>query len=135
MHIYIYTCVCGYTHTHTHTYFHLPTELQGQTSDPSHSYKLSHSYGNTGSLTHWAGLGIEPVSQCSQDVADPIAPQRELLKNIFHFYFLFKATPTAYGSSWARGQIRVAAASLHHSHSNVRSRSQLVAMPARSLPH
>ena len=31
--------------------------------------------------------------------------------------------------SWARGWIQAAAASLHHSHSNIRSKSQLVAMP------
>ena len=31
---------------------------------------------------------------------------------------LFRAAPEAYGSSEARGQIRVAAAGLHHSHSN-----------------
>ena len=30
-------------------------------------------------------------------------------------YLLFRATPVAYGSSWARGQIRAAAAGLCHS--------------------
>ena len=35
--------------------------------------------------------------------------------------FFFKSTPTAYGSSQARGQIRAAAASLYHSHGNIRS--------------
>ena len=54
-------------------------ELPGQGSDPSHSRKLSHSCGNTGLLTHCAGLGIQPSSQCSQDAADLIAPQQELL--------------------------------------------------------
>ena len=34
---------------------------------------------------------------------------------------LFRAAPTAYGDSQTRGQIRAVAASLHHSHSNVRS--------------
>ena len=33
-------------------------------------------------------------------------------------FFFFRATPTAYGGSQARGWIRVVAASLHHSHSN-----------------
>ena len=32
------------------------------------------------------------------------------------FFCLFRATPEAYGSSWARGQIVAVAASLHHSH-------------------
>lgn len=36
------------------------------------------------------------------------------------FSFLFMATPEAYGSFWARGQVRVAAAILRHSHSNLR---------------
>ena len=34
------------------------------------------------------------------------------------FYLLFRGAPAAYGNSQARGQIGVAAAGLHHSHSN-----------------
>ena len=34
-------------------------------------------------------------------------------------------TPAAYGSSQARGQIRAAAAGLHHSHSNTGSKLSL----------
>ena len=40
-----------------------------------------------------------------------------------------RATPTAYGCSQARGEIRVAAAGLHHSHSNSGSESHLQPMP------
>ena len=40
-------------------------------------------------------------------------------------FFLFRATPAAYGSSQARAQIRAAAASLHHSQSNTRSKPHL----------
>ena len=46
-----------------------------------------------------------------------------ILRGFFFFFFffggglLFRATPTAYESSQARGQIRSAAASLLHSHS------------------
>ena len=36
----------------------------------------------------------------------------------FSFFYLFRATPAAYGSSQARGRIGAAAAGLHHSHSN-----------------
>ena len=36
-----------------------------------------------------------------------------------HFFFLFRATPPAYGSSQARGRVGAAAASLLHSHSNL----------------
>ena len=42
---------------------------------------------------------------------------------------LFRAALTAYGGSQARGQIRVVAASLHHSHSNARSESHLWPTP------
>ena len=37
---------------------------------------------------------------------------------IYLFILLFRAAPAAYRSSQARGQIRAAAADLHHSHSN-----------------
>ena len=41
----------------------------------------------------------------------------------FFFFLLSKATPEAYGSSQARGQIRATAAILHHSHSNAGSQT------------
>lgn len=53
-------------------------ELLVQGSDSSHSCELSCSCGNAASLIHCAGWGIEPVSQYSQDAADPDAPQWEL---------------------------------------------------------
>ena len=43
----------------------------------------------------------------------------------FLFFFLFMVTLVAYGSSPARGQIRAAAASLHHSDSNTGSKPHL----------
>ena len=52
--------------------------VPGQGSDPSYSCNLSHSCGNAGSLTHCAGLGMEPASQCTQDATNPVGPQREL---------------------------------------------------------
>ena len=47
------------------------------------------------------------------------------------FFLLFMAAPAAYGSSWARGQIRAVAAGLCHSHSysNVGSELRLLPMP------
>ena len=36
----------------------------------------------------------------------------------FAFFFFFRATPMAYGSFQARGQIKAIAAGLRHSHSN-----------------
>jgi len=47
------------------------------------------------------------------------------------FFFLFRAAPVTYGSSQARGQIRVAAIDLHHSHSN--AGSELCLQPAPQL--
>ena len=41
----------------------------------------------------------------------------------------FRASPTAYGSSQARGRIRAVAAGLHHSHSNTESKPGLRAPP------
>ena len=40
------------------------------------------------------------------------------LSFIYLFFLLFRAAPTAYGSSQARGRIGATAASLHHGHSN-----------------
>ena len=53
-------------------------EFPGQESDLSHSCKPSHCHSNTGSLTHCVRTEIEPASQCSQDAANLIAPQKEL---------------------------------------------------------
>ena len=60
-------------------FFGCPSNMEflGQGSDLSHSCNLSCCY-STRALNHCAGLGIEPVSQSSQDAADPVAPQREL---------------------------------------------------------
>ena len=44
-------------------------------------------------------------------------------------FFLFRATPIAYGSSQARGRIGAVAASLRHSHINVRSELHLQHTP------
>ena len=41
-----------------------------------------------------------------------------ILKIFYFCFLLFRATLTAHGSSQAKGWIRAAAASLHHSHSN-----------------
>ena len=58
-------------------------EFPNQGSDLSDSCHLGHSCGNARSLTHYAGLGIEPAFQRSQDATEPVAPQRELLKLVF----------------------------------------------------
>ena len=45
------------------------------------------------------------------------------------FCLFFRATPTAYGGSQARGRIRAVAASLRHSHSNEGSELNLRPTP------
>ena len=58
-----------------------------------------------------------------------------MLYQLHTFFFLFRATPVAYGSFQAGGQIGAAAACQYHSHSNVVSElylgptSKLTAMP------
>ena len=59
-------------------------EFLGQESNPSCSCNLSHSCSKAEFSTHCTGLGIEPVSLCSQDMANSDVPQRELLVNHFH---------------------------------------------------
>ena len=44
-------------------------EFPGQGSDPSHTFSLCCRCGNSGSLTHCAGLGIKPASQRYRDSA------------------------------------------------------------------
>ena len=44
-------------------------------------------------------------------------------------FCFFRAAPVAYGSSQARGWIKPTAASLHHSHSNARSKLHLRSTP------
>ena len=51
-------------------------------------------------------------------------------KHLFiHLFLLFRALLVAYGGSWARGLIGVAAASLHHSHCNTGSEPHLRPTP------
>ena len=89
---------------------------QHQMGAESVTYTPAH--GNTGSLIHWARPGIESASSwilirfCFH-WATAGSPKWGLLFLSF-FSFLFRASPMAYGSSQARGQIRAIAASLHH---------------------
>ena len=51
---------------------------------------------------------------------------------VFLVFLLFMGTPTAYGSSQARGPIGATAVGLHHSHSNVGSEPHLRPTPQRT---
>ena len=48
---------------------------------------------------------------------------------LFYFCLSFRAVPTAYGGSQARGRIGAAATGLHHSHSSARSEMHLQPIP------
>ena len=50
----------------------------------------------------------------------------DTLKDFFWVCVFGRATPTAYGGSQPRGQIRAIAAGLHHSHSNTGSELRLL---------
>ena len=52
--------------------------LLGQASDPSCIHDLSCTCGTAGSLTHCDRLDVKPVTQHSQDAANPIVPEQEL---------------------------------------------------------
>ena len=57
----------------------------------------------------------------SRNVAAPLTKKLQRWKQNVNFLcviFFFRATGVAYGTSQARGQMRTAAAGLHHSHSN-----------------
>ena len=61
----------------------------------------------------------------ARGLAPPTQPILLFFKFIFIIFFIFRATPAAYGGFQARGLIKAVAASLHHSHSNTRSKSHL----------
>ena len=89
-------------------------EFLGQGWDLSLNCDLSHNCSNVGSLTHCSEPGIEPVSLCPQDAADPIVPQLKLWNKITFKAGPgrkknFLAVPVVYGSSRARDWIPVAA--------------------------
>ena len=48
-----------------------------------------------------------------------------VVSRTFFFFLFIKAAPASHGNSPARGGIRVAAAGLHHSHSNAGSKPHL----------
>ena len=48
---------------------------------------------------------------------------------LFYFFYFFRAAPSAYGGSHARGLVGATAAGLHHVHSNARSEPHLRPTP------
>ena len=100
----MYKCVSPASELHPHPHF-----IAGINLMPSPVY---------------SALGTDEIRACQ-------APsQRSLLcwpsGYSYHYYyyffcFLFRAAPMAHGGSQARGRIGAAAASLHHSHSNMGS--------------
>jgi len=111
-------------------------EFLGQGSDPSCNCNPSHSWEDQ-ILNPLARLGIEPMSPHTQNATDPAVPQQELHLFIYLCMYvcmysvilLFRTAPIAHGSFQARG--RIAAATLHHSHSNLGSKPHL--RPTRQL--
>ena len=98
-------------------------EPLGQGSNLSHSCDLHSVVATPDPLTHCAGPGTKLAFWHCRDTANPLAPQQELLR-LFIYLLLFRATPTAYGDSQARSQIRATAAGLRHYHSRTGSKIQ-----------
>ena len=55
--------------------------------------------------------------------------QISVITLFIYLFSLWGATPAAYGSSQGRGRMGAAAASLHHSHSNARTKLHLQPTP------
>ena len=53
-------------------------KVPGQGSDPATVVTYAATMAMPDPLTHCGGTGIEPVSQCCGDIADPIVPQWDL---------------------------------------------------------
>ena len=77
-------------------------------------------------------LSLAPSFKEENDylIAFSITTQNVELVDLYLFFFFglivfSRAAPAAYGGSQARGQIRVVAAGLHHSHSNTGSELRL----------
>ena len=65
---------------------------------------------------------VQPKNRKIQIIRNYFQSSQCLILLLFFFFFcLFRATPTAYGGSQARGQIGAAATGLRHSHSNAGS--------------
>ena len=74
-------------------------------------------------MTTWMKLKGIMLSEVSQT-------EKGKYRVIFFFFLgLFRATPTAYGSSQARGGVRAVAAALHHNHNTTRSKLNLQPTP------
>ena len=73
---------------------------------------------------HTVSIVVAPIYILTNSVE--VFPFLHTLSNIYcckkkNFFFLFRATPTAYGSSQATGSIGTTATGLHHSYSNAGS--------------
>ena len=109
-------------------------ELEPLRVRPNHQFIMSESFPGDSNvqakLRTW-GVGTSFILQVWLLITDSeplgvLVHSTDFLGFCFFFLFgLFKATPVAYGSFQARGQIGAAVASLHRSHSNARSEPHL----------
>ena len=100
-------------------------EILGQGLNLSSSCNVCHHCHNEESLTHSTGVRTEPTplqqpELCSWGL-NPLHHSGNATNAFFFFFCLFRATPRAYGSSQARGQVQAAAAVQCPRHSNARS--------------
>ena len=79
-----------------------PWKFLGQPLNPSQSCDIHHPCGNTTSLIHCTGLGVEPMShQCCRDSIGSLTaePQRELLRSLSVDEQFFVTGRNSYGKS------------------------------------
>ena len=87
----------------------------------NNSYQLNNkTQSKTGKKTYILDIYPKKTFRCNMHM-------KKYLTSLFLFYFY--ATPVAYGSCQASSWIGVAAAGLHHSHSNARTKPHLWPMP------
>ena len=122
-------------------------EFLGQGPTPRHRSNPSRCSDRARSLTHcttgelpnsdssnafWLGL-LRPSRPLGRHALLRGSPASFPHTCLFFPPFLFRAAPTAYETSWARGLIRATGASLHHSHSRSNAGSKPHLPPQHSL--
>ena len=75
------------------------------------------------------GFGMATAATPIQSLAKGVAIKFMYLFTYLLICHLFRASPTAYGISQARGRLGAVAAGLHHSHSSVGSKPHLRTTP------
>ena len=96
-----------------------------------HSSRQCQSLNSLSSARDWTHNLMIPtrICFCCTMTGTPVLYYYYYYYHYYYYYFAFQGCTSAYGRSQARGRIGVAAASLHHSHSNAGSEPSLQLTP------